>query len=392
MRSYEQPVFLQMTSGTTAHPKVVAVPQQAFLRCIQDMSAGMQVDPAADRICSWLPLYHDMGFIGMFSLALITGASLCLIDVDSYVSDPGIWHRKIAERGSTITCAPNFAYEIAARYLTQESHLDLRSLRIALNGAEMVLGSTISSYQESGARLGLREHVMMPVYGLAEATLGVIFSHPGKPPRYLAPQSGSSTRSGGCDESFVSVGRALGDTKLRISDADSGKRLPEGVIGEVRVRGIASKTFYLEEPAGRLVPTADEEGWLRTGDLGFMLDGELALCGRLKDVIVIAGRNIYPEPVEAAVSRMAGVKPGRVVALSVWNQASKVERLYIGFEQSAGQFDEAAIVAKILHEFGVRPIVEVWPADSILKTSSGKVARGRCLNRLKADSTSTNRT
>ncbi len=365
--------LLQLTSGTTKRARFIGVPEASLMACIGAMAYGLRLRPREDRFCSWLPLYHDMGLIGMLAQAMITDSPITLLDTAIFARKPSAWHQRAAEHRATILCAPNFAYEIASALLEHSREpLDLSGIRVALNGAEMVQQATVERYAAAGRRFGLSRHATLPVYGLAEATLGVAFCRPNRPLNAItAPtDSGAPSRA-----RFVSVGTTLPGVEVEIMS--SGEAGPP--VGELLVRGRSCSTFYVDGLSRTAKSTADPDGWVHTGDLATLADGELVILGRLNDVIIAGGRNFYPDAIEQFVGSLPGVRPGRVAAIPVPSEGTQI--VGIALETEGDSAESRMIAAAVFNEFGTAPVVQVWQKGSIVKTTSGKVSRSGCLAR-----------
>ena len=377
--------FLQYTSGSTGSPKGVMVTHANLFANIRAMGEAVGVQPG-DRAASWLPLYHDMGLIGAWLLPLYFGLPLALLSPVSFLTRPLRWLRLIERHRATLTAGPNFAYELCVRKIPESDleGLDLSSLRGAMNGAEPVLPETIERFSTRFARCGLRPHSVIPVYGLAEATLAVSAPPLGRPVRVDRIQRErfeTQHRAVPAPDdpqalAFVSVGRPIG-CEVRIVDS-SGREVGERVEGMLWFRGPSATQGYFHNPEA----TAEirrEDGWTDSGDRAYRAEGELFITGRTKDIIIKGGRNLYPHEIEDAVSRVDGVRPGCVVAFGVPDPRTGTERLVVVAETrtpAPRPGIEQAILEATAKTAGVPPdIVRAIPPHSIPKTSSGKLRR-----------------
>jgi fatty-acyl-CoA synthase len=385
--SPEDVALIQFTSGSTSQPRGVTLTHSNLLANAFSIISRIGVTPD-DRVVSWLPLYHDMGLIGFFLTALVSGASTSYLSPQLFVSRPELWLRALSESGGTITGGPNFSYALVGRLISSGAArgMDLSRLRLALNGAEPVDLQVMEGLVEAAAPLGLRPEAPYPVYGLAECTLAVTFPDPGRPfkvdwvSRYHLEKGEGALpveRGSAGARPLVCLGSPLPGLEVRIRGKD-GRWLGERELGEVCVRGASVMRGYWNDPERTAEALAD--GWLRTGDLGYMHAGELYLAGRIKDMVIIGGRNIYPEDVERCGEGVPGVRKGNVVAFAVTNRRGK-ERMVLVGETHLEPGAEAAQAARrlsrrVAEEIGA-PLGEavLVRAGSLPKTSSGKKQR-----------------
>jgi len=379
--------FIQFSSGTTGAPKGISVTHGALLANARAMGARAGF-VRGDATVGWLPLYHDMGLVGVTLTPLLHGLPVALMSPMAFLFKPERWLWALHHFRATMTCAPNFAYQLCAKRLTPAATagLDLGSLHLAFNGAEQVQRDTLTAFAARFAPHGFRPEAMYPVYGMAEAALGVAFPDPGAPPRVDLVDRDALTRDGvaapGCSDlgtiAFVSVGRPLDGYEVRIAGGD-GEPLPERRQGQILLRGPSITRAYVNAPDDSTA--AFRDGWLCTGDLGYLADGELFVCGRSKDLIIKAGRNYHPHTFESSAARVPGVRVGCVAAIAARNAEAGTEDVVVVFETRVTDRAElaalkAAVEAQIQRDVGLRPerLIAV-PPQALPKTSSGKVAR-----------------
>ncbi|TIC82067.1 AMP-binding protein [Crenobacter intestini] len=383
--------FLQYTSGSTGEPKGVMLSHANLLANLRAMQEAARATPD-DVFVSWLPLYHDMGLIGAGLGSMVIGFTLVLMSPLAFLARPVRWLQAISRYRGTLSAAPNFAYEICAGKLANEalSGLDLSSWRMACNGAEAVSPQTLERFAARLAPYGLRREALSPVYGLAEASVGLAFPPSGRGPRIdhvarraladdgvaePAPAAGAGVQAvPGC-------GHALPGHALRIVDA-AGLALPERRVGRVQFCGPSACAGYFDNPAA--TAKLFDGAWLNTGDLGYLADGELFITGREKDIIIRGGHNIHPQELEEAVGRIAGVRAGNVVVFAATDEGAGTERLVVLAEVRVR--DEAArgairrqVEALAVDLTGLpADDVVLAPPGTVLKTSSGKLRRAAC--------------
>jgi fatty-acyl-CoA synthase len=388
----ESLAVLQFTSGSTALPKGVMLPHGTILANLDGAAAAARLDPDDDVLVSWLPLYHDMGLIGLLTLPMITGADLVLAAPQDFMASPSRWMQWLSDFGGTATAGPNFSYALAARALKRLDNLDLSRWRVALNGAEPVDPATMGAFCEAGARHGLRPSACFPAFGMAELAIAGTFPEPGAGLRMdtidrVSLEHDRYAKQCGPDDgrSFALLGRPVAGLEIRICEPESGKELSDREIGELEFRGTSVTPGYYNRPDATEATMHD--GWLRTGDLAYTLDGELVVCGRIKDVIIVGGRNVFPEDVEAAASRAEGVRPGNVIAFGISGRRGQ-EAVVVVAETKA---DDTDLVRKWVSE-RVRDVVGLPAKDVVLvapgtlpKTSSGKLQRSLCRERYLGD-------
>ena len=380
--------FLQYTSGSTGNPKGVVLTHANLLANIRAMGAAVQAD-STDVFVSWLPLYHDMGLIGAWLGSLYFGALLVVMSPLDFLSRPQRWLWAIHRHRATLSAAPNFAYELCLHKLNEQDleGLDLGSWRAAFNGAEAVNADTLLAFYERLKGYGLHYESLMPVYGLAECSVGLAFPPIGRGPlidrieRDAFMNDGKAVPAEAADQSalrFVVSGRPIAKHQVRIVD-DHGHELPERRQGRLQFRGPSTTSGYFRNP-GKSKELFDGE-WLESGDLAYMAGGEVYITGRIKDVIIRAGRNIYPDELEKAVGEIEGVRKGRVAAFACKAADSGSERLVVMAETREQDADRQLAIRKRINAT-VTEIIEaspdtivLAPPGTVLKTSSGKIRR-----------------
>jgi fatty-acyl-CoA synthase len=389
--------LLQYTSGSTGDPKGVMLTHVNLLANMRVIAQGLEMGPR-DVGISWLPLYHDMGLIGAWLTLLLHGVPLVVMSPLAFLTRPERWLQAMSKHKGTVTAAPNFAYELCVRKISDKAMegLDLSSMRIVMNGAEPVNPETLERFANRFAKYGYRSETMMPVYGLAEASLGVTFPPMNRGPlverveREAFTSQGKALAAKPGDETaiaFVSSGRSFPGHQVMIVD-ENGNEVVERTEGFLWFRGPSSTSGYFENPeaTAKLLPRgpAEREGeyaWVHSGDRAFQANGEIFITGRVKDIIIKGGRNLYPHEVEELASRAEGTRKGCVVAFGLKDAQSGTERLVVvaesRLEDSAKKRALAtAINDQVTRGLGIPPDrVELIPPGSIPKTSSGKLRR-----------------
>jgi fatty-acyl-CoA synthase len=386
----ERLVILQFTSGSTSDPKGVMLPDRVVRANLDAIAEAAKLDVDEDVVVSWLPLYHDMGLVGILTLTMSTGTALVLGAPQDFTARPARWMEWISTYGGTATAGPNFSYVLATRALKRAEGLDLSRLRIALNGAEPIDPDQVEEFVEAGRPHGLRPEAVFPAFGMAEVAIAGTFPEPLsgmqvdcvdrrvlETERYAAPVPPGTEGS----RRLPILGRPVPGLEIRVVDPERGTPLRDREVGELEIRGTSVTPGYYKRP------DADAElfhdGWLRTGDLAYLLDGQLVMCGRIKDVIIVGGRNVFPEDVERAVGELEGVRAGNVIAFGVEGDRGR-EALVVVAETKAE--DLAAVRRRVAER--VREVVGIPAKDIVLvtpgtlpKTSSGKLQRGLCRRR-----------
>ncbi|MGZ4711452.1 MAG: AMP-binding protein [Acidimicrobiia bacterium] len=392
----ESLAILQFTSGSTADPKGVMLPHRCVTANIDAIRAGAAMRESDERVASWLPLYHDMGLIGLLGVPMTTGADLVLAGPQDFLAAPVRWLDWMSTFRCTVTGGPNFSYALAARAAKRAGDLDLRSWRLALNGAEPIDPDSVESFLAAGAPFGLDAGAAFCVYGMAEATLAITFPEPGagmsvdtvdrrvlETDRYAAPSAVERDGS----RRLPRLGRVLDGLELRIVDPESGARRQDREVGEIELRGNSITPGYFRNPDA--TDASFREGWLRTGDLGYVVDDELVICGRRKDVIIVGGRNVFPEDIERAAAAVDGVRAGNVIAFGTTGRRGR-EAIVVVAESRPGDDGpdpvRTAVAERVTDAIGIPPSEIVLVAPGTLpKTSSGKLQRSLCKDRYLSD-------
>ncbi len=358
--------LLQFTSGTTGEPKGAVISHRALMCNAFAIARGLDLRPD-DVGVSWLPLFHDMGLIGVLLTAIAHPYAVHLMSPESFVMRPMRWLETLARVGGTLSCAPNFGFELAASRADRYEGGALDRVRLLLNGAEPVRPATVARFVERFAARGLRPDVMLPAYGMAESTLAVAL--PSLDAR-LEVAHGA-----------VSVGSPVAGASIAIID-DRGRPMAERAIGEIRVSGSSLMDGYFRNE--RASAEALRDGWLRTGDLGFLDRGQLFVTGRAKDVIIQAGRNLFATDVERIALEACGGRASMIAAFARRNDDRGTEDLVVLVETL--ERDEArrrsiasTVRGEVLAAIGARvDDVLFCPVGAAPRTTSGKVRRGEC--------------
>lgn len=377
--------FLQFTSGSTGRSRAVTLTHRQMLGNVASINAALGFN-VSYRWVSWLPLYHDMGLISMITM-VSNGMSAYLQPTEDFARAPRSWMAAVSKFRANIAVGPNFAWGLAARTLaaTAPDELDLSHLRIAGNGAEPINAAELEGFVVAAAKHGMSPGAVSPMYGMAEATLAVTASPPGDPMRDIAVvpdqlHPDEVVRRAAPDAAFqrriVSCGPPMPGIQVAIRGT-GGTILSDGVVGEVCVRSPGIMTGYWEDDDATVATLRD--GWLHTGDLGFVDRGELFVCGRLKDMIIVGGRNLYPEDYEHLATTVPGIRRGNAIAFGI----PELERMVVVAE-TPRKGDSATEIAHNLMRT-LRDRLPHAPHEVVLvttgalpKTSSGKVQRQLC--------------
>jgi long-chain fatty acid adenylase/transferase FadD26 len=413
-RAQTKTAVLQYTSGSTRSPAAVVVTHKNILANVEQVIADYfeadgKVPPADLTLVSWLPTYHDMGLLLGVTGALTIGLHSVLMSPMAFLQRPARWMQQLAKNSCTFTAVPNFAFELAARRTTDAdmAGLDLADVHTVLSGSERVHAATIRRFLDRFASFNFPATALKPSYGLAEAMVYVASSGPGRPPTIanFDYEKLSAGHAEACDNEsgveLVSVGTPRAST-IRIVDPDTRVENPAGMVGEIWLHGDNIATGYWRKPqqsqktfGGQLVDpsTGTPQGpWLRTGDLGVIYDGELFIIGRIKDLLIVDGRNHYPDDIEATTQEISG---GRVAAISIPDD--RTERLVVIAEMKNRGTSEEEMQQKLRsvrqqvtsaisksHGLRVADLVLV-PPGSIPITTSGKIRRSSCVEVYRQD-------
>lgn len=381
--------LLQFTSGTSERSRAVMLTQAAVLEQIEALTQTLEiVDPDADSAVSWLPLFHDMGLIGFLLTPVALGGEVTLLKPEDFIRRPRLWLWAISHYGATITAGPSSSYQWCADRIRPNGSdtLDLSRLRIALVGAETVRDTSLEKFCARFERCGFRRTSLIPTYGLAENCLAVTMPRLGEGPRFdvvdlatlerehraVPPAAPDATR-----RTIACVGTPLENTTVAILD-DDGRRLPDRDVGEIALLGRCVMAGYYDQPEATRETMRD--GWLRTGDLGYLAEGELFVTGRKKEVMIVAGRNYYPDDLERVAAAVPGVRQSEVVVVSVPDERSGTEVIAVYAETHLATTPEREALMLALRQaltragYPVHEVVLLRPY-SIPRTRNGKIRR-----------------
>lgn len=395
----ESLAFIQHSAGTTGLQKGVALTHAAVLRQLEDLSRTLQMDPTADRLYSWLPLYHDMGLIACFMVPMVCHLPVVMQSPLEWVMHPDTMLQIISEFRCTLAWMPNFAFQFIPRRTpqTQWAKYDLSSVRALINCSEPVRATSMQEFQKAFASIGLKSQALQSSYAMAENVFAVTQSDiesPHGPTRVFA--DGQQFRSAqrivpvaegtGGVVSFVSSGRLLPNHEVRIV-SDSGDALPDGQAGEILVKSDCLFDGYYNRPD--LTALAITREWYRTGDLGFCFDNELYVVGRKKDLLIIGGENIYPQDIEEIVAGHPAIHDGRVIAMGVYNPDLGTEDIIVVAEVEQDDLLVHALEieqearGRIVAGLGVAVrAIFLKPPQWIVKSTAGKAARSATREKL----------
>jgi fatty-acyl-CoA synthase len=386
----DQICYLQYSSGSTRFPHGVAVTHHALLNNLSAHGHGMQVQES-DRCVSWLPWYHDMGLVGCFLSPVANQVSTDYMKTEDFARRPLAWLDMISRAdGTVISYSPTFGYDICARRISSQTHVSERfklgHWRLAGNGADMIRPDVMQSFVDAFGDAGFKASAFLPSYGLAEATLAVSIMPPGEGIQVeLVEESELTGVPGATDRptryrAIVNCGKAVKDMTIEIRDS-AGNALPDRAIGKVWCTGPSLMVGYFRDPEATEACMAD--GWLDTGDMGYLSNGYIYIVGRAKDMIIINGKNYWPQDIEWAVEQLPGFKAGDIAAFAVSNGGEETPAVLVQCRTS----DEAErlklreqIKDKVRSVTGMNCVVELVPPRTLPRTSSGKLSRTKARN------------
>ncbi len=380
--------YLQYSSGSTRFPHGVAVTHHALLNNLAAHAHGMEV-VEGDRCISWLPWYHDMGLVGCFLSPIANQVSADYLKTEDFARRPLAWLDLISRNpGTSISYSPTFGYDICARRISSQSHVsdrfDLSRWRLAGNGADMIRPDVMQSFVDAFADAGFKAKAFLPSYGLAEATLAVSIMPPGEGIRVeLVDEAELSGEPTSVDRpkrfrAIVNCGKAARDMKIEVRGAD-GALLPDRDVGKVWCSGPSIMHSYFRDPAA--TEACLQDGWLDTGDMGYLSEGYIFVVGRAKDMIIINGKNHWPQDIEWAVEQLPGFKSGDIAAFAITG-ATGEETPAVLVQCRTTDIAEralmhAAIREKVRSITGMNCVIELIPPRTLPRTSSGKLSRAK---------------
>jgi len=380
--------YLQYSSGSTRFPHGVAVTHRQLLSNLRAHGIGLGLDKK-DRVISWLPWYHDMGLVGCFLSPVALQMSVDYLKTEDFARRPLAWLDIITRNpGNSVSYSPTFGYDICSRRMSSqtraEDRFDLSRWRIAGNGADMIRPDVMQAFVDSFASAGFEASAFCPSYGLAEATLAVSLMPPGEGIRLELVEESELSGCGSAVEerprryrAIVNCGKPVDGMEIKIRDAD-GTELPDRAIGKVFVRGTSVMVGYFrdeESTAACLSP----DGWLDTGDMGYMSGGYIFIVGRAKDMIIINGRNHWPQDIEWAVEQLPGFKSGDIAAFAITGPSGEetpavLVHCRVSDNEERGRLRDE-IRERVRAITGITPVVELVPPRTLPRTSSGKLSR-----------------
>jgi fatty-acyl-CoA synthase len=381
--------FIQYTSGSTGNPKGVTLTHSNVLANVRGIGEAVQARPD-DVVVSWLPLYHDMGLIGSWLFAVYHGFPITVMSPLDFLSRPERWLWAMSDAGGTLCPAPNFSFDLCTAKIPDAAleDVDLSPWRIAINAGEPVLAHTLETFAERFAASGFDPKAYVPCYGLAESSVALTFPAINRQPVIDVIDRTAFERDGiaapATDDTvrtlrFVANGQALRLHELKVVD-DVGNLVAERIRGRILFRGPSRTAGYYRNPEATKA-VIDSDDWMDSGDLGYQVDGELFVTGRLKDVIIKSGHNIIPQDVEAAATEIDGVRKGCVAAFGVVDEQAGTERLIVVAETRVTDEAERALIThditeNVARKVGLPPdVVLLAPPHAVPKTSSGKIRR-----------------
>ena len=391
----DQVAYLQYSSGSTRFPHGVAITHRALLNNLAAHSHGMEVVDT-DRCVSWLPWYHDMGLVGCFLSPVANQVSTDYLKTEDFARRPLAWLDLITRNeGTTLSYSPTFGYDICARRMSSQTRasdrFDLSRWRVAGNGADMIRPDVMQAFVDAFADAGFKASAFLPSYGLAEATLAVSIMPPGEGIRVeLVEETELSGRDPGVANdnahprryrAIVNCGRPARDMRVEVREED-GTPLPERAIGKIWCAGPSVMVGYFRDPDATAACMAD--GWLDTGDMGYLSDGYLYIVGRAKDMIIVNGRNHWPQDIEWAVEQLPGFKAGDIAAFAITTPGGEETPAVLVQCRSSDEGERERLLEQIRERVravtGMNCVVELIPPRTLPRTSSGKLSRTKARN------------
>lgn len=383
--------YLQYSSGSTRFPHGVAVTHRALLNNLSAHSHGMEVQDS-DRCVSWLPWYHDMGLVGCFLSVVANQVSTDYMKTEDFARRPLAWLDIISRAdGTVISYSPTFGYDICARRISSQSHVSDRfkfdHWRLAGNGADMIRPDVMQAFVDAFGDAGFKASTFLPSYGLAEATLAVSIMPPGEGINVeLVEESELTGMAGTADRptryrAIVNCGKAVKDMKIEVRE-DDGTVLPDRIIGKVWCTGPSLMLGYFRDEDS--TKACMQNGWLDTGDMGYLSDGYIFIVGRAKDMIIINGKNHWPQDIEWAVEQLPGFKAGDIAAFSITTVGGEEAPAVLVQCRTSDEAERAKlreqIKDKVRSVTGMNCVVELVPPRTLPRTSSGKLSRAKARN------------
>jgi fatty-acyl-CoA synthase len=385
--------YLQYSSGSTRFPHGVAITHHALLNNLAAHSHGMEII-GTDRCISWLPWYHDMGLVGCFLSPVANQVSTDYLKTEDFARRPLAWLDLISRHdGTALSYSPTFGYDICARrissQMTPSERFDLSRWRIAGNGADMIRPDVMQAFVDAFAEAGFQASAFCPSYGLAEATLAVSLMPPGEGIRVELVEETQLSGGDSADgkprpqrfRAIVNCGKPVRDMKVEIREED-GTALPEGAIGKVWCSGPSVMVGYFRDPDATAACMTD--GWLDTGDMGYMSDGYIYIVGRAKDMIIVNGRNHWPQDIEWAVEQLPGFKAGDIAAFAIQTPNGEETPAVLVQCRSSDDAERQRLREEIRERVravtGMNCVIELIPPRTLPRTSSGKLSRAKARN------------